>query len=166
LIVAPWPKAQAFDQEILNDFTSMMEIVSGVRNLRKEKNIAQKEQIELHALLNKEVSKKFDPVVMHLCNLSTFDYVESKPEAAFSFFIDANEYFVPFSEEIDIEAEIEKLQKELEYELGFLQSVERKLSNEKFVSGAPAAVVDIEKKKQHDALERVRVIEGKLASLK
>jgi len=164
LIIAPWPKVGEVDQSVLDDFTAMMEIVSAVRNLRKEKNIAQKEQIELLVVLNKPVAKRFDPVVEHLCNLSTFSYIQDKPEAAFSFFIDANEYFVPFSEEIDLEAEREKLLKEMEYEKGFLNSVERKLSNEKFVSGAPAAVVDMEKKKLHDAQERLRVIEVKLES--
>lgn len=165
LIIAKWPGIGNIDQDILKDFERMTEAVTAIRNFRKEKNIAQKESLELNILESKEGSKRFDAAIKHLCNLSDIEYVKAKPEGAFSFFVDANEFFVPFSEEIDIEAEKEKLQKELEYEQGFLNSVEKKLSNERFVSGAPEKVVAMEKQKKADAEERIRVIEDKLNSL-
>ena len=112
-----------------------------------------------------KTDRSFDPIIAKISNLSTFEYIESKVDNAFSFVLKSNEYFVPFSEEIDVEAEIKKIEEELKYTKGFLISVSKKLSNERFVSNAPEKVVAIEKKKMADAEAKVKVLEEKLNTL-
>ena len=101
-----------------------------------------------------------------LCNIEAIDYVEQAPEGAFGFITGATEFFIPLNANVDVEAEIKKLEEELKYTQGFLKSVEGKLSNERFVNGAPAAVVDKERKKKADAEAKIAVIEQQLAGLK
>lgn len=165
LIVAPWPEAGDANDEVLSKFSICTEVVTQIRTIRKENNLAQKNAIELQVKVNEALDKDFDAVIAHLCNVSDITYAEDKPENCFSFIVKGNEYFVPFSDDIDIDAEREKLQKELEYTRGFLNSVDKKLSNERFVNNAPEAVVASEKKKQADAQSKVQLLEEKLASL-
>jgi valyl-tRNA synthetase len=165
LIVAEWPKAGAVDASVLAAFTHAQEVIGGVRNIRKEKQIPQKDALELSIRFNGQGDRSFDAAIAHLCNVSTITVVDALPEQAFSFLVGTHEYAVPFGETVDVEAEREKLAKEIEYQRGFLDSVRRKLSNEKFVSGAPAAVVDAEKKKEADALSKIAALEGQLAAL-
>jgi valyl-tRNA synthetase len=100
-----------------------------------------------------------------LCNLSSIEYSAEKPANAFSFIVDSNEYFIPFTANVDVEAERKKIEDELVYTRGFLQSVESKLSNERFVNNAPAPVLEGERKKQSDALSKIQLLEEKLSSL-
>ncbi|MGF1566366.1 MAG: valine--tRNA ligase [Flavobacteriales bacterium] len=165
LIVAEWPKAGAVDASVLAAFTHAQEVIGGVRNIRKEKQIPQKDALELSIRFNGQGDRSFDAAVAHLCNVSTINVVDALPEQAFSFLVGTHEYAVPFGETVDVEAEREKLAKEIEYQRGFLDSVRRKLSNEKFVSGAPVAVVDAEKKKEADALSKIAALQGQLAAL-
>ena len=165
LIVAEWPKAGAVDASVLAAFTHAQEVIGGVRNIRKEKQIPQKDALELSIRFNGQGDRSFDAAIAHLCNVNTITVVDALPEQAFSFLVGTHEYAVPFGETVDIEAEREKLAKEIEYQRGFLDSVRRKLSNDKFVSGAPAAVVDAEKKKEADALSKIAALEGQLAAL-
>ncbi len=165
LIVAPWPSAGEVDHTVLKAFANAQEVIGGIRNIRKEKQIPQKEALELSIRFNGQGDRSFDAAIAHLCNVAAIAEVDALPEQAFSFLVGTHEYAVPFGETVDVEAEREKLAKEIEYQRGFLDSVRRKLSNEKFVSGAPAAVVDAEKKKEADALAKIAALEGQLAAL-
>lgn len=165
IIIASWPKVGEVDQALLSKFTLAESVISNIRTIRKENNIANKVKIELFVKENKEISKDFDSVILKMVNLSLMEYTNEKPGNANSFIVDGNEYFVPFGDAIDVEAEKEKIEKELEYTKGFLNSVQRKLQNEKFVSGAPEQVVQMEKKKESDALSKIAILEDKLSSL-
>ena len=108
----------------------------------------------------------FDTVIAKLGNLSSINYVDEKIEGAFSFLVKSNEYFIPLGTSIDVKAELDKLQKELDYTKGFLKSVEGKLKNERFVNNAPEQVVSVERKKQVDALSKITVLEEQIAALR
>lgn len=166
IIVAPWPEVGEIQVEVLKEYKRTAEVISNIRNLRKEKNIANKVSLELHIKLNSEGSNLFDPVLIKLGNISKLDYTDEKVDNAFSFIVNSNEYFVPFNEEIDLEEEINKLKEELEYTKGFLNSVQKKLKNERFVSNAPEKVVENERQKEKDALTKIQVIEQKLIEFK
>ncbi len=167
LIVAQQPAQKVVDNDILNQFIFTQDVINNIRKIRAEKNISMKESIEL-IVVDKDgsVNKEFDSVIMKLCNVSSINYVTETPQDAFGFLVKATEYFIPVTDNIDTEAEIKKLEEELAYAQGFLKSVEAKLSNEKFVNGAPAAVVDKERKKKSDAEAKIKVIEQQLATLK
>ena len=167
LIIAQQPAQKVVDNDILNQFLFTQDVINNIRKIRAEKNISMKEAIEL-IVVDKDgsVNKEFDAVIMKLCNVSSVNYVTETPQDAFGFLVKATEYFIPVTDNIDTEAEIKKLEEELAYAQGFLRSVEAKLSNEKFVNGAPAAVVDKERKKKSDAEAKIKVIEQQLATLK
>jgi valyl-tRNA synthetase len=166
IIVAPFPKSKAFDTEILKSFEKAEKIITQVRTLRKEKNIANKVKLELFIKSGVQINKDMDAVLKKICNLSKIEYVNDKIKNAYSFVQDAGEYFIPFTDDIDLEAEIKKMEDELQYAKGFLMSVQKKLSNEKFVGNAPEAVVAAERKKERDALDKIKILEEKIASLR
>ncbi|NVK26590.1 MAG: valine--tRNA ligase [Flavobacteriia bacterium] len=163
IMYASWPEVGSVSKESLQAFDHANAIISGVRNIRKEKNIAPKEMLELISL--KDESPEYLPIVTKLAFISEFKIENEKPEQAFAFQAGTNEYFVPVSEAIDIEAEIEKLKKDLEYQKGFLVSVSKKLSNERFVNNAPEQVVANERKKMADAEAKIKLMEDRLVSL-
>ena len=167
LIIAQQPAQKVVDNDILNQFLFTQDVINNIRKIRAEKNISMKEAIEL-IVVDKDgsVNKEFDSVIMKLCNVSSVNYVTENPQDAFGFLVKATEYFIPVTDNIDTEAEIKKLEEELAYAQGFLKSVEAKLSNEKFVNGAPAAVVDKERKKKSDAEAKIKVLEQQIATLK
>lgn len=165
LIVAKWPEIGEIDSSVLNDFSIASEVISNIRNIRKQNNIPMKTALGLMVKVNKGLSKDFDSAISHLCKLSEIEYVDDKLNNTFSFIVNGNEYFIPFSEDVDVEAEKEKLESELKYTEGFLNSVSKKLSNERFVNNAPAAVVESEQKKKADAESKIEIIREKLASL-
>ncbi|MFT4779636.1 MAG: valyl-tRNA synthetase [Flavobacteriales bacterium] len=165
LVVASWPEVGAKNDALLKDFEVIQDVVTNVRSIRKEKQIAMKIAIELSVKDNEGINKDFMPVISHLCNVPEVQFVNEKVEDSFSFLVGTNEFFIPFGDTVDLEAEKEKLAKELDYFKGFLISVQKKLSNEKFVSGAPAQVVDNERKKQADAESKIKTIGEKLASM-
>ena len=168
IMIAPMPRPGRYDENILHQFDFAAQVIMAIRNLRQEKNIANKDAIEL--LIRKNYDDQpdltFDNLITKLCNLSKLDYVEEKPEGAFNFILKTTEFYVPVSQNIDVEAEIRKLDQELKYQQGFLASIIKKLGNEKFVSNAPLKVVEMEKKKQADAQAKIRVIEDQLKTLK
>ncbi|UJH91115.1 valine--tRNA ligase [Antarcticibacterium sp. 1MA-6-2] len=166
LIVAQWPAMKNFDIEIIDQFAFASEVVAGIRNIRKSKNISFKDEISLQVINTEKASNDFNSVIAKLGNLSQISSVDQKVEGAFSFRIKSNEYFIPVEGAIDVEAERKKLTEELEYTRGFLNSVEKKLNNERFVSNAPESVVAVEKAKQADAQSKIEVLEASLASLK
>lgn len=166
LIVAKWPEKKAFDTAIIDDFDMAAEVISGIRTIRKEKNIAFKEVMSLSVINNENVDPKFDSIIQKLGNIDNVNYVDAKVEGALSYRVKSNEYFVPISGAIDVEAEIEKIENELRYTEGFLKSVEKKLSNERFVNSAPEKVVNMEKQKQADAQATIQTLKESLLNLK
>ena len=166
LIVSEWPKAKAFDAKLIADFDFATEVISGIRTIRKDKNIPFKDAMELKVVNNEKASTYFDSVIQKLGNVTTLEYVSDKVDGALSYRVKSNEYFIPITGNIDVEAEIAKLTEELNYTKGFLRSVQGKLSNEKFVAGAPEQVIANERKKEADALAKIATLEQSLASLK
>ncbi|HQW69382.1 MAG TPA: valine--tRNA ligase [Flavobacterium sp.] len=165
LIIAEYPKMTSFDEKLIADFDFASEVIAGIRTIRKEKNIAMKDAIDLKVVNNEKVSSHFDTVIMKLGNVTSLEYTAEKIDGALTYRVKSNEYFIPVSGNIDIAAEIAKLTEELKYTQGFLRSVQGKLANEKFVSGAPAQVLENERKKEADALAKITTIEQSLASL-
>ena len=166
LIVASWPEMKSFDEKLITDFDFTTEVISGIRTIRKDKNISFKETIELKVVNNEKSSTHFDSVIMKLGNVVDLVYVDEKVNGALSYRVKSNEYFIPVGGNVDLEAEIAKLEEELKYTQGFLRSVQGKLSNEKFVNGAPEQVIANERKKEADALAKIATLEKSLASLK
>ena len=165
LIIAEYPKMTSFNEKLIADFEFTSEVIAGLRTIRKEKNIAMKDAIDLKVVNNEKVSTYFDSVIMKLGNIVSLEYITEKIDGALTYRVKSNEYFIPVSGNIDIAAEIAKLIEELKYTQGFLRSVQGKLSNEKFVGGAPEKVLEIERKKEADALAKIATIEQSLASL-
>ena len=166
LIISKWPEVKPINETLISEFDFASEVISGIRNIRKQKNIAFKDTIGFSVVNNENVTTTFDEVISKLGNLSSFDYVSESVEGALTYRVKSNEYFIPMEGSIDVEAEIKKLTEELNYTEGFLKSVQKKLSNERFVAGAPEQVVASEKKKEADALAKIETIKGSLASLK
>ena len=164
IIIAQQPKLQAIDEQILKQFEFTQEVINNVRKVRSDKNIAFRDAIQL--VVKGTADKDFDCVIAKLCNVSEVSYVAEAPAGAFGFIVGSTEFFVPLTGSVDVEAEIKKLEEELRYAQGFLKSVEAKLANERFVNGAPAAVVEKERKKKADAEAKIAVIEQQLASLR
>jgi valyl-tRNA synthetase len=166
LIVAKWPEVKESDQQLINDFSTITEVVSGVRTIRKEKNISFKEGVELFVVNNEKSTQDLDVVIQKLTNTVSISYVSEKVDGA-SFRVKSNEYFIPVAiETIDVEAETEKLNAELKRAEGFLFGISKKLSNERFVNNAPEKVLELERKKEADTLAKIETIKNSLASLK
>ena len=166
LIIAEYPKLKTFDNTLIEDFEFISEVVSGIRTIRKEKNIAQKDAIDLKIINNEKTSSHFDSVIMKLGNITSLEYITEKIDGSLTFRTKSNEYFIPISGKIDVAAEIAKLETELGYAQGFLNSVRVKLSNEKFVANAKPEIIANERKKEADALANIETIEQSLTSLK
>jgi valyl-tRNA synthetase len=166
LIVSSWPKSAESNEELLKNFEMIQDVVSGIRKIRKEKNIANKDALSLTIMNNENFTYQLDAVIAKLGNVDSIGYSEEKLEGALSFRVKSNEYFIPMEGAIDIEAEIEKLTKELEYVEGSLRIVQKKLANERFVNNAPEQVVANEKKKEADAIAKIETLKASLASLK
>jgi valyl-tRNA synthetase len=166
LVIASWPTVKAVDDSFLTNMENAMEVISGIRNIRKQNNIPNKIPLTLQVKSNSQMNTSFDAVVAKLGNLEELSYSDEKVANAFSFMLDNNEFFIPFGEEVDVEEEIKKLEEDLHYTKGFLNSVNKKLSNQKFVAGAPEQVVASERKKQEDAANKIKLIEEKLQALK
>ena len=165
LMVSPMTKPEAADEELIKQFEVVKGIISNVRSIRLQKNIAQKEPLELQVVGESPVSA-FHAVMVKMCNLSTIQSVEAKADGAASFMVGTTEYAVPLGNLIDVEAEIARMEAELKHKEGFLQGVLKKLGNEKFVSNAPAAVIELERKKQADAESIIKSLKESIAALK
>jgi len=165
IIIAKWPESGTINKQLLADFENITEVVAGIRTIRKEQNIANKDSLELLVINNEKATNKLDTIIAKLGNISTINTTEEKPNSAFSFMVKSNEYFIPLADNIDVESEIEKLQKELDYTKGFLKSVEGKLSNERFVNNAPKQVVVNERNKMTDSKAKIEILEIKIKYL-
>ncbi|MEN8928587.1 MAG: valine--tRNA ligase [Flavobacteriales bacterium] len=161
-----WPKITKTDENLLSEFEVAAEVISGMRTIRKENNLAQKNAIELLVKKGDNYTSTFDSVIQKMGNVSSFEFTTEKQENSFSFIVKGNEFFIPFGDTIDVEAEKAKLEEELKYTQGFLNTVMKKLSNERFVAGAPEQVVANEKAKQQDAEQKIAILEEKLKGLK
>jgi valyl-tRNA synthetase len=165
LIVSEWPEASSYDSKVISDFEFAAEVVAGIRTIRKDKNIAFKDTIDLKVINNDASNTELDAMITKLGNIANLEYVTSSVEGAMSFRVKSNEYFVPMSGAVDVEEEIAKLTEELAYTEGFLKSVRKKLSNERFVSGAPKQVVAMERNKEADAVAKIDTIKASLKGL-
>ncbi|MGL5786259.1 MAG: valine--tRNA ligase [Bacteroidales bacterium] len=164
IMVELMPKAKAYDAKIISDFEAAKEIIAGVRTVRLQKNIPNKEELTLQILGAHNDDN--NAVITKLCNLSALNKSEEKDAGAVSFLVGTTEYAVPLGSLLNVEEEIKKLEEELKYLQGFLKSVSAKLSNERFVSNAPQAVVDGERKKQSDAESKINSLQESIASLR
>lgn len=164
LMVALMPEVAPVDSAYLDAFEVVKEIVSGVRTIRLQKNIPNKDTLALQVL--GDHNDVFNPVIAKMCNLSEITKTDDKAAGAVSFLVRTTEYAVPLGNMINVEEELAKLAEELKYQQGFLASVQKKLSNESFVSKAPAKVIEMERKKQVDAESKIKSIEESIAALK
>lgn len=163
LIVGTWPKVHG-ENKLAAPFETAKEIISQVRNIRKEKQLSFKEELELQ-VIGENSMKQFDAVIAKLGNLSSINYVHNKPSGAISFVIEACEYFLLIGDQLDLEEEKKKIEEAIAYQEGFLKGVEKKLSNEKFMNGAPKQVVEMEEKKRQDAQTKIELLKNQLAAL-
>ena len=166
LIIANYPEEKTFNEGILEEFEFIKEVISGIRTIRKEKNIPFKEEISLSIIDNEHFTTKWNSIIEKLGNVSAISYIEKAIEGAISFRVKANEYFIPILDKINVEEEIKKLETELHYAEGFLKSVRAKLSNEKFVNSAPVTVVENERKKENDTLAKIETLTQSLKKLR
>ncbi|MEE2771540.1 MAG: valine--tRNA ligase [Bacteroidota bacterium] len=165
LIISKWPEKVTFEESLIREFSFASEVISGVRKIRKDKNISFKNEIALSVMNNENVSEAFDSVIAKMGNISELNYVDNSVEGALTFRVKSNEYYIPADGAIDMEAEKQKLEEELKYTEGFLKSVEKKLSNERFVNNAPEKVVAIEKAKKADAEAKIEALKASLKNL-
>lgn len=166
LIVSSWPDQQPFDQDIIREFDLAADVISGIRSIRKKKNIPFKDGLQLQVLNHEGGSDRFDPVIQKMGNISKLEYVADQVQGALSFRVKSNEYFIPVAGTVDVEAEISKLQEELKYHQGFLKAVDKKLSNQRFVQNAPEKVVEIERQKKRDAEAKIEAVQASIKALK
>ena len=152
-------------KQLLEDFEQVKQIVSGVRMVRSQKNIAPKEQLELQAV-NANHYETFNAAITKMANLSAINVVKEKDATASAFMVGTDEFAVPLGNMIDVAAEIEKMETQLKHLEGFLQGVMKKLSNERFVQNAPEQVVALERKKQSDSEEKIAALKESIAALK
>jgi valyl-tRNA synthetase len=164
ICLSTWPELSHTNLSLLSHFDEFSETVIQIRNIRKNNQISMKESLSL--IISGDRHSTFDDSLRQLCGLSTISHSDEKPRESFTFRVGNADYFIPFTASVDISAELEKLQSELEYHSGFLQSVEKKLNNEKFVNNAPANVLDNERKKQADAQAKISAINEKISALK
>ncbi len=165
IMIAQMPKIFESRSTIVSDFAFAQEKIAAIRQVRNEKNIAQKIALELFVKESSNDNKEFDGIIAKLCNISNLEYIADKKEGALSLMVRTTEMFIPLGDTINKEEEIKKLQQDLKYYEGFAKSVKGKLSNEKFVSGAPAQVVENERKKLSDAEQKISSITEQLKSL-
>ena len=165
LIIAKYPIQKDFDNELISKFEFASSIISGIRTIRKDKNIPFRDEIELYVINKENNDNQFMPLIQKLTNTSSIEEVSEKVDGV-SFRVKSNEYFVPISDEnIDVAAEILKLESELKRAKGFLSGIQNKLSNERFVQNAPEKVIALERKKESDTLAKIKTINDSLESL-
>ncbi|HXD92113.1 MAG TPA: valine--tRNA ligase, partial [Bacteroidia bacterium] len=166
IIVAQWPTIKNENKIITTHFEVVMEVITNIRNVRKQKNISPKEKLQVFEKVNKgEIIKIYDDIIIKLCNLSSFEYVTAKVDNAFSFNVSHAEFYIPLTQDLDVDAEKERIAKELEYNKGFLKSVQVKLANERFVANVKPEILENEKKKQADAEAKIKALEEQLKML-
>ncbi|MCH5231048.1 MAG: valine--tRNA ligase [Muribaculaceae bacterium] len=164
IMVSRLPEAKPYDDKIISEFETLKETIAGIRTIRKQKNIPQKEALQL--LVKGQHNGDLNSVLEKIGNISSILESDEKPAGATSFIVGATEYSVPIQQSIDLDEELKKLENDLAYYNRFLESVRKKLSNEKFVANAPEQVVALEKKKEMDALDKIDTINASIQALK
>ena len=166
IIISSWPE---FDTKLpidtINDFEVLQNIISGIRNIRKKYQISFKESLNLSVVNNDNFSKNYDSIIKKICNIKDINYVDSEIKDALSFRVESNIYSLPFEKEIDFDEEIKKIKEDLDYQKGFLKSVNSKLENKRFTDNAPDSIVQNEIKKKNDAISKISVLEERLKKL-
>jgi valyl-tRNA synthetase len=167
LMVTRLPIADKYDKSLIDSFEVAKELISAIRTVRKEKDIPNKEKLDLYVLSDEaEFRTNLLPVILKLGNISAIKFVSEKQDNAASFMVGTTEFFIPLEGKLDIEAELLRIREELEYQRGFLVTVLKKLENEKFVQNAPAIVLDLERKKKSDAESKIKSLEERQRELK
>ena len=161
------PTSVFYDQRMLDEFDTAREVIAGVRNIRNTRNLSPKEALELSFIATDDRYRfaRFNDIVRKMANVSDIHEISEKPAGALSFMVGTMECFVPMSQNVNKEEELKKLQEDLKYAEGFLSSVLKKLSNEKFVNGAPAAVIEKERNKQRDAETKIAALKAQIETL-
>ena len=166
IIISSWPE---FDTKLpidtINDFEALQNIISGIRNIRKKYQISFKESLNLSVVNNDNFSKNYDSIIKKICNINDINYVDSEIKDALSFRVKSNIYSLPFEKEIDFDEEIKKIKEDLDYQKGFLKSVNSKLENKRFTDNAPDSIVQNEIKKKNDVISKISVLEERLKKL-
>lgn len=163
LTTTAWPSSVEVDTKVISHVSIVKEVVTAIRNLRTLKGIAKKDPLELIVITkNEQLYKDYESLIQKLAGISSISFTSEKVDGAASIVVQADELFIPIGELVDEEAEREEMLKELKYMKGFLISVDKKLQNERFVSGAPAQVVENEKKKRDDAAAKIKALEASL----
>ena len=165
LVVAPWPQANALDRDFTEGFNRATDAITQLRNIRKQNNIPNKEPIEVYLRGDADSDVRFYPLFSRLVNVSAVHRNVDMPAQAFTFVTGAAEYAVPFGDTVDAEGQVDKIKEELIYTKGFLQSVQKKLSNERFAQNAPEKVLEIERKKESDAIAKIALLQEKLSAM-
>jgi valyl-tRNA synthetase len=167
IMISPAPPVKRFNKELIARFEVVKETVSAIRTVRKEKNLPNKEKIDL---LIKSAEKDFDseflPVIKKLCNLAGVEFVSEKQNGAASFMVGTTEFFIPLGEKLDIKGELTRIAEEISYQKGFLESVMKKLGNDRFVQNAPASVIELERRKKADAESKIESLTARQKELK
>ncbi len=162
LVITQQPQVKDFDTNVIKNFETTKELVSGIRNYRQSKGVSPRESVEVFT--NAQAFEN-EELITRLANISVIHFNEKTDKPTYSFLVGSTEVSVPLSENLDLEGEKKRTEEEIAYLRGFLVSVEKKLSNEKFMAGAPQQVVDNELKKQKDANDKLALLQEKLASL-
>jgi len=167
IMLAPMPSPVTYNDELIRKFGFVEQVIIAIRNIRKEKNIPQKVPIRLYVKKNNDETSDtiFDRVGGKLCNISETGYITEKLPDSISFVVGSTEFYIPFSSNVDIKSEINKIIEELDYMRGFLETVDKKLGNENFLKNAPGKILAAEQKKRSDALSRISVLEKQLEIL-
>ena len=166
IVISEWPQSDNnINNDILNNFETLQNIISGIRNLRKKHQISFKKSVELSVVNNDNFTKNYDSIISKLCNVNNIRYEDSENKNALTFRVKSNIYSIPFEEEINVEQEIIKIKQDLEYQKGFLKSVNAKLKNKRFTENAPEIVIQNEIKKKDDALSKIDVLNSRLSNL-
>jgi valyl-tRNA synthetase len=165
IMFQPWPVVGTIDAVLETEVEEAKQVITEIRNLRKTKNIPQRNQLEVMVRSENGISPVTGSIAPKLVNASSFSILSEKPHNAFSFVVKADEYFIPLEETIDMEEELGKVKKEMEYTKGFLKAIEGKLNNTKFVSNAPGKVIEMERKKKADAEAKLKALEEQLTTM-
>jgi len=166
IIISKWPEFDTkLSIDIINDFEFLQNIISGIRNIRKKYQISFKDALNLSVVNNDNFSKNYNSIIKKICNIKDIKYEDSEIKDALSFRVESNIYSLPFEKEIDFEQEIKKIKEDLDYQKGFLNSVNSKLENKSFTDNAPDSIVRNEIKKKNDAISKITVLQERLKKL-
>jgi valyl-tRNA synthetase len=167
IMISAWPKPVANQDKICAKFELIKEAITGIRAIRKEKEIANKEPLRLLIVLGeKGYIQEYNPILLKMGNLSELQVTDHEVNGAMSFRVYTSAFYIPLGDVVNLDEEIAKIEEELKYTIGFLESVKKKTKNERFMNSAPAQVVELERKKQTDAEEKIKMLEERIVSFK